>query len=64
MQRPVSASPLPAAADDNLMNFLHRAPLGLVHIAPDGTVAAINPMAASLLMPLSPEGRLRNLFGP
>lgn len=44
------------------MNFLHRAPFGLVHLAPDGTVAAINPMAASLLMPLSPAGKLKNLF--
>jgi hypothetical protein len=44
------------------MNFLHRAPLGLVHFAPDGTVSAINPMAESLLMPLSPAGRLQNLF--
>lgn len=44
------------------MNFLHRAPLGLVHLAPDGTVAAINPMAANLLTPLAPTGRLKNLF--
>ncbi len=44
------------------MNFLHRAPLGLVHLAPDGTVSAINPMAESLLMSLSPAGRLQNLF--
>ena len=44
------------------MNFLHRAPFGLVHLTPDGTVAAINPMAASLLLPLSPAGKLKNLF--
>jgi len=62
MQRLVSASASPAAADDNLMNFLHRAPFGLMHLTPDGTVAAINPMAASLLMPLSPTGKLKNLF--
>src|SRR6202166_4226722 len=62
MQRLVSVSASPAAADDNLMNFLHRAPFGLVHLAPDGAVAAINPMAASLLMPLSPAGKLKNLF--
>src|ERR1700722_741401 len=62
MQRLVSASASPAAADDNLMNFLHRAPFGLVHLTPDGTVAAINPMAASLFMPLSPAGKLKNLF--
>src|ERR1700730_10918993 len=62
MQRPVTASAPPAGADDNLINFLHRAPFGLVHLAPDGTVAAINPMAASLLMPLSSAGRLQNLF--
>jgi EAL domain-containing protein (putative c-di-GMP-specific phosphodiesterase class I) len=62
MQRLVSASASAAGADDNLMNFLHRAPLGLVHLAPDGTVAAINPMAANLLMPLSSVGRVQNLF--
>ena len=62
MQRLVSASASPATADDNLINFLHRAPLGLVHLAPDGTIAVINPMAASLLMPLSPAGRPQNLF--
>ena len=62
MQRPVSASASPAGADDSLISFLHRAPFGLVHLAPDGTVAAINPMAASLLMPLSPAGGLQNLF--
>src|ERR1700693_5595848 len=62
MQRLVSASASPAVADDNLINFLHRAPLGLVHLAPDGTIAVINPMAASLLIPLSPAGRLQNLF--
>jgi EAL domain-containing protein (putative c-di-GMP-specific phosphodiesterase class I) len=51
-----------AAADDNLTNFLNRAPLGLVHLALDGAIEAINPMAASLLMPLSPAGRVQNLF--
>jgi EAL domain-containing protein (putative c-di-GMP-specific phosphodiesterase class I) len=62
MQRLVSASASPAAADDNLMSFLHRAPLGLVHLAPDGTISAMNPMAAGLLIPLSSAGRVQNLF--
>jgi EAL domain-containing protein (putative c-di-GMP-specific phosphodiesterase class I) len=51
-----------AAAHDNLMNFLYRAPLGLVHLALDGAIATINPAAAGLLLPLSPTGRLQNLF--
>ena len=62
MQRLASAPAPTAAADDTLMNFLNRAPLGLVHLARDGAIARINPMAASLLMPLSPGARLQNLF--
>jgi EAL domain-containing protein (putative c-di-GMP-specific phosphodiesterase class I) len=62
MQRPAAASASLAAAHDNLMNFLYRAPLGLVHLALDGAIATINPAAAGLLLPLSPTGRLQNLF--
>ena len=51
-----------ASAHEALMQFLYLAPIGLVQAAPDGSVSLINPMAAQLLMPLSPLGDLGNLF--
>jgi diguanylate cyclase (GGDEF)-like protein len=45
-----------------LMQFLYRAPIGLIQTTLDGSVEMINPMSASLLMPLSPTGNLDNLF--
>ena len=45
-----------------LVQFLYRAPIGLAEIDRDGTVAMVNPMAARLLLPLSPDGSLDNLF--
>jgi diguanylate cyclase (GGDEF)-like protein len=44
------------------MQFLYRAPVGLVQFAGDGSVEMMNPMAAQLLMPLSPAGGLDNLY--
>jgi diguanylate cyclase (GGDEF)-like protein len=49
-------------AYETLMQFLYRAPIGLVQVNLDGDVEMINPMAASLLMPLSRAGNLDNLF--
>jgi diguanylate cyclase (GGDEF)-like protein len=49
-------------AYETLMQFLYRAPVGLVQVNLDGDVEMINPMAASLLMPLSRTGNLDNLF--
>ena len=49
-------------AYETLMQFLYRAPIGLVQMTPAGDVEMINPMAASLLMPLSHTGDLDNLF--
>jgi diguanylate cyclase (GGDEF)-like protein len=49
-------------AYEALMQFLYRAPVGLVQVSLDGDVEMINPMAASLLMPLSRTGNLDNLF--
>ena len=49
-------------AYEALMQFLYRAPIGLVQTAPDGAIEMINPMSAQLLMPLSPDGGLDNLF--
>jgi diguanylate cyclase (GGDEF)-like protein/PAS domain S-box-containing protein len=45
-----------------LLQFLYLAPVGLVQIDPDGSVAMMNPLAAQLLMPLSRDGTLDNLF--
>ena len=49
-------------AYETLMQFLYRAPIGLVQVNLDGDVEMINPMAASLLMPLSRAANLDNLF--
>jgi diguanylate cyclase (GGDEF)-like protein len=52
----------PVDPQEALMQFLYRAPIGLLQTALDGTVEMINPMSASLLMPLSTDGTLDNLF--
>jgi len=49
-------------AYDALIQFLYQAPIGLLQTAVDGEITMINPMAASLLMPLAPDGNLVNLF--
>lgn len=56
--------PAPDAAVEleALMQFLYMAPIGLVQAALDGEIAMINPMSAQLLMPLSRDGSLVNLF--
>jgi diguanylate cyclase (GGDEF)-like protein len=51
-----------AEAHEALVQFLYRAPVGLVQCASDGSVDMMNPMAAQLLMPLAPGGNLDNLF--
>ena len=45
-----------------LIQFLYLAPVGLVQIGLDGQIAMMNPIAAQLLMPLSRDGSLDNLF--
>jgi len=45
-----------------LMQFLYLAPVGLVQTDAAGDVAMLNPIAAQLLMPLSLDGSLENLF--
>ncbi|NMM28952.1 MAG: diguanylate cyclase [Glaciimonas sp.] len=45
-----------------LIQFLYLAPVGLVQAALDGTIGMINPISAQLLMPLSRDGNLTNLF--
>ena len=45
-----------------LMQFLYMAPIGLAELKIDGEVVMVNPLCAQLLMPLSPDGGLDNLF--
>jgi diguanylate cyclase (GGDEF)-like protein len=49
-------------AYEALVQFLYRAPIGLVQTRLDGTVEMLNPMASNLLMPLARDGGLDNLF--
>lgn len=44
------------------MQFLYRAPIGLVQANLAGDIDMMNPMGAQLLMPLSENGGLDNLF--
>ena len=48
--------------DEALIQFLYRAPIGLLQTSLDGAIEMLNPMSAQLLMPLSPDGTLNNLF--
>lgn len=50
------------AEHEALIQFLYLAPVGLVQASLDGEIAMINPISAQLLMPLSPDGCLTNLF--
>lgn len=50
------------AEHEALMQFLYLAPVGLVQAGMDGEIVMINPISAQLLMPLSPDGNLTNLF--
>ena len=50
------------AEHEALMQFLYLAPVGLVQAGMDGEIVMINPISAQLLMPLSPDGNLANLF--
>lgn len=47
---------------EELLQFLYRTPWGLLQTARNGDVQMLNPVAAKLLMPLTPNGRLDNLF--
>ena len=49
-------------AYEALVQFLYRAPIGLVQTDLDGAVDMLNPMASNLLMPLAVEAGLDNLF--
>ena len=45
-----------------LLQFMYMAPIGLVQTFADGEITMVNPLCAQLLMPLSPDGQLSNLF--
>ena len=45
-----------------LLQFVYLAPVGLVQTSLDGEIIFINPISAQLLMPLSRDGALSNLF--
>jgi diguanylate cyclase (GGDEF)-like protein/PAS domain S-box-containing protein len=45
-----------------LLQFLYMAPVGLVQLSADGTILMLNPLSAQLLMPLSRDGELTNIF--
>jgi diguanylate cyclase (GGDEF)-like protein len=49
-------------AYEALVQFLYRAPIGLVQTGLDGAVEMLNPMSSNLLMPLARDGSLDNLF--
>jgi len=56
---------VPAATADEheaLLQFLYMAPVGLVQTTPSGEISMANPTSAQLLMPLSRDGNLTNLF--
>jgi predicted signal transduction protein with EAL and GGDEF domain len=49
-------------AYEALVQFLYRAPIGLVQTDAGGAVEMLNPMASNLLMPLARDGGLDNMF--
>ncbi len=51
-----------AAEHEALIQFLYLAPVGLVQTGIDGEIVMINPISAQLMMPLSRDGNLTNLF--
>ena len=51
-----------AQEHEALTQFVYMAPAGLVQARNDGEIVMINPVAAQLLMPLSHDGDLSNLF--
>lgn len=50
------------ASYEALVQFLYRAPVGLLQTFVDGQIDLMNPMASQLLMPLVPDGDISNLF--
>jgi diguanylate cyclase (GGDEF)-like protein/PAS domain S-box-containing protein len=55
-------SPTDQEEYEALLQFLYIAPIGLAQMRADGGIVMINPLCAQLLMPLSRNGGLSNLF--
>jgi len=51
-----------AQEHEALIQFVYMAPAGLVQARSDGEIVMMNPVAAQLMMPLSHDGDLSNLF--
>lgn len=59
----MSAAAIDQAAEyEALLQFMYLAPVGLVQTSMDGEISFMNPLSAQLLMPLSRDGALSNLF--
>ncbi|MBC7843380.1 MAG: sensor domain-containing diguanylate cyclase [Gemmatimonadaceae bacterium] len=58
MDRPHSV----AEENEALTQFLYLAPVGLTQLSMSGEILMLNPISAQLLMPLSRDGGLENLF--
>ncbi len=54
--------PVDESAYEALIQFLYRAPIGLVQTTLDGTIDMLNPMSSQLLMPLARDMGLDNLL--
>ncbi|HEV2558589.1 MAG TPA: sensor domain-containing diguanylate cyclase [Microvirga sp.] len=50
------------AENESLLEFLYVCPVGLARIGADGTVEMMNPHAAQILMPITREPFITNLF--
>ena len=63
-ESPDVTAPVPGMAGEHeaLLQFLYLAPVGLVQTRLDGEIEIINATSAALLMPLSRDGSLANLF--
>ena len=63
---PLTSSQLTSTAQsaeyEALLQFLYMAPIGLVQAGIDGDILLANPLSAQLLMPVSSNGELSNLF--
>ncbi len=54
---------VPDAADyETLLQFLYMAPVGLAQTSLEGEIVMVNPACAQLLLPISNDGSLTNLF--
>ena len=47
---------------ESLLQFMYMAPVGLVQMQDNGHIVMINPYSANLLLPITPNGDLLNLF--